>query len=883
LQTISHYAVRRKLGSGGMGVVYEAEDLNLGRLVALKFLPEELAKNPQALERFQQEARAASALNHPNVCTVYEIGQADGQHFIAMELLDGKPLDHHIGTRPMDIQEVLDLGIQIADALDAAHAKGIVHRDLKPGNIFVTSRGQAKILDFGLAKLASERKLMAEGVGATAMATVASHLTSPGTTVGTVAYMSPEQARGKELDARTDLFSFGAVLYQMATGRMAFEGETSAVIFEAILNRDPVPALQANPALPVKLDEVIRTAMEKDRDLRYQSAAELRAELKRLKRDTSSGRVRVASSSAPAVAPSSAAVIAAAPKRRSRRALALAGLLLLAAAGFGIYTWTARPRALNLQNMQITRLTESGKAADVAISPDGRYVVYVLRDGEQQSLWVRQVATRSDVQVLAPAVVQFVGLAFTPDGNYIYFTRSDPLNPNFRYLYSMPTLGGTPRQLVRDIDGPVGFSSDGRQIAYARGLPATTEIEIHVADADGSADHVLVKFGGAVVLNPGPTWSPDGKWLAYPATEMQPRLRGVLQIISLADGRMRELYSQPRPMGRAVWLPDGKTLLLPMLTSQGSWQLWTVSYPGGEKSRFTNDLSIYGWHVDLTQNGSTLAALATSQHSHIWVAPGGRSAGAREITAGGTALTGVSPGPAGKILASSYTLDLFVMNQDGSQQALFTPDAKTLAPPATCGDRFVVFQSIRSGSSDLWRADADGSNLTKLANNIDPTFTCSPDGKFVYYLGLDRGVQRVPVEGGKPEVLPISAGTGFAWPCFSPDRKFLAYWFQEIQPRPVRKAAVVPAAGGKPIKILDLPGGQEGLAWAPSGKALQYLLTKNGVTNVWEQPLEGGPARQVTDFTSGLIFDFAWTRDGKNLLLARGDESSDVVLLSNFR
>ena len=366
-QIISHYRILHKLGAGGMGVVYEAEDLNLGRHVALKFLPQGLARNSDALERFKQEARAASSLNHPNICTIHEIGEAEGDYFIAMELLDGKSLDKHIVQSRFELQEFLDLAIQIADALDAAHAKGIIHRDIKPGNIFVTARDQIKILDFGLAKLAAERKLIAEDAGVAATPTV-SYLTSPGTVLGTVAYMSPEQARGKELDARTDLFSFGAVLYEMATGRGPFEGDTSAVIFEAILNREPASPLQLNPALPRKVEEIICTAMEKECDLRYQSAAEMRAELKRLKRKTESGRA----------APTSGSAVAASLGRTLQPVLIAGfGVVLLAAIllGFNVGgSWdrlVGRGRPTKIRSLAVLPLENLSRDPDQEYFADG--------------------------------------------------------------------------------------------------------------------------------------------------------------------------------------------------------------------------------------------------------------------------------------------------------------------------------------------------------------------------------------------------------------------------------------------------------------------------------------------------------------------------------
>jgi serine/threonine protein kinase len=838
-QTISHYRILEKLGGGGMGVVYKAEDTRLDRFVALKFLPENLAQDRQALERFRREAKAASALNHPNICTIYDIGEQDGKAFIAMEFLEGITLKHRIGGKPVNTDVLLGLAIEIADALDAAHAKGIVHRDIKPANIFVTDRGNAKILDFGLAKVTANPEVEAVSTGPTM--TFEAQLTSPGSAIGTVAYMSPEQVRGKALDARTDLFSFGVVLYEMSTGALPFRGETSGVIFEAILNQTPVAPVRLNPAVSARLEEVISKTLEKDREVRCQSAAELRADLKRLRRDTETGKFTTQMQTAQQVST---------PSWKKPSAIAALAIVVIAGLTAGWFRWHTTPskssRSAPTQQRLTTNSSENAVSAS-AISPDGKYLAYADKSG----IYLRQMTT-GEIHELVPKGHEVRSLSWFPDSSQLFASWTTPLENKIE-LWTLSILGGAPRKLSDEGWAP-SVSPDGSQIVFLR-APAFGEagLEIWLMGTNGGEEKKLVPASGNVLSSP--VWSPDGHSIAYLKQQFAWFTSAdSIELLNLEQGKEKAVFTDSRLDARLDaglrWLPDGRLLyvMFELPPNQNSSNIFasklnsaTGTFEGGAE-RITSGEGLIG-QPSITADGKRLAFNRVNSQSDVYVsefsAKSGKASTPRRLTL------------------------------DEAEDVPFdwTPDSKA-----------VIFISNRTGKRNIFRQRINESSAEMLGLGPEEKGICrvSPDGTQILYLPSYTGkdatgkaaakrsrVMRAPLDGGTPQL--VVAAPGIANIACSRVPASICIYSQQSSTELIFTAFDPVNGNSHEVARVQRESGIEDSGLSPDGQFIAVITV--GAKNIRLLSLAGQPNREIVLKNWSSFSSIDWAADSKGLFV----------------
>ena len=900
-QKLTHYEILEKIGAGGMGEVYLARDTKLNRNVALKVY---LSADRKSNQRLLREAQAAANLNHPNICPIHEISATEEFSFIVMQYVEGETLAAKIKTGNLDLKTAVNIAIQIADALDEAHSRNIIHHDIKPANIIINKKGQAIVLDFGLAKVieVSDENDSLDGSNSSAAV------------MGTVSYMSPEQARGKETDARTDIWSLGVVLYQMSAGKLPFTGETNNHIIVAILEKEF--SLPEN--LTDELQKILRRALTKEKDIRYQTAKDLLIDLKNLTdldifeesqrplmpdgKETKdiTGENAIQNSSENSIEETQGGgnvtqkIITtpkleyALPQIKNHKfaTAALAFCIVLAiAAGFGIYKYSSFGRQKNvefsLSNAKVIKLTTTGKAADVAISPDGKYVVHSRSDN--QSLFLRQVATESNVEIVPPSDGILFEPQFSPDGNFIYYSIRNAEFPKGA-LFRVPTLGGERKKILESVnEGHISFSPDGQGFAFTRQV-ADSDYQLLTVNADGRNEEKLVESKTPDLLD-NVAWSPDGKKIVYESFLADGLGSGLLEV-QVADGSIRQLTDKRWSRIHALkWSANGERLLMLAAEKSRPFQIVQLSYPDGEAKKLTNDPDDID-AISLTADLNNLAIVKTSVNAGIWIAPADDIKSARPISNGSSKFDS-SPSwlPDGRIIFSSQSninTSLWSINPDGGNLKEISMGAETFDSPIVSPDgKFVYFIQGRS----IWRMNIDGSDAHSVTKENPVRYavpiSLSADGNLLFYTEKGNGFPftfKIPSDGnGEPVKIsekPIYGGQ------VSPDGKQIAYFY--IEKDNTFPLEIAPISDGKPTKTFPSTDPTLYLRWSPDGRSLVYGSVTNGVCNLLSQPISGGEPKKLTDFKTEIIFSYDFSRDGKQIALSRGNITSDVLLYTNI-
>jgi len=849
---LGNFEIIELVGRGGMGEVYRAHDLRLDRDVAIKVLPEAFARDQRRVARLRREAQMLAALNHANIAGIYDLAEPHGHCLLVLEFVPGETLAERIRRGPLPLEEALPVFRQIAQALETAHGNRVIHRDLKPSNVKVTPNGQVKLLDFGLAK--AERRAAAEG----------SDFTQSGAILGTPAYMSPEQARGLPLDERSDIWSFGCLLYEAFTADRVFAGDSSSEIIAAILRDRPALAFPKN--VPRRIRLLVEKCLERDVNRRLENISHARLAIEECLRNTPSERIATRR-----------------PARIGRKTIFPAAATVLAL--FGAYiafrfirSAEAQKPSEAFQHARIIRVTSSGQASDSAISPDGKYVAYVQRD----SLRLRKLDTESDLEIAPPISAHPRNLTFSPDGQRLYYVQQNG------DVYAIPMLGGMARKITStlwDECDRISFSPRGDEFVFAGYDDAAGKVDLLVARSDGSYERriALARFPRYLDY---PAWSPHGDIIAYASTP-KGYFRWDLVTQAARSGAPARVFTPYAWSGdlESQWIDKGAALVFSAQDrTRSDRQIWTITYPAGVLRRVTNDLDAYAG-LSVSADSRTLVTTRVQRATALWLVPApSQHMAARPVTSRTITLDGYDAltwTPDNRIIFSSFasgSRELWMLDPASQHSRRLTDGI--LAKDACVSHKgdFVLFASGRNGGSDFWRMALDGRDLRQVTSgDSDLEADLSSDDKWIVYVSLKSGkrvLHKVSIDGGRDTILS-RVPVYFYPPAISPDDRLVAFAFQD-QGRHGDWLGVIPFSGGEPIATFEIPGISM-VEWTRDGKGLTYIASRDGVDNLWVQPFAGGPPRQITNFSDGRIFRFAWRPDSKLLAIARGEETSDIV------